>query len=641
GELRARQFGDCRTRGRARAGNQKRRGIAVAGNVGHRRLTLLSGGRGDQRTIGRGEQAGRRLRYHKRKTGDLPVVVHAQNRRADSGLVGNLHVDLSRRDVVDGGADAVDGGGNSGSADGQRQHAGRGGGGRQLRAEYRHQRTGRECLGVGRSVGDGRDRGGLRSAHHEGHGDVDGLRNGIGRLHRDDARVGPPREAGPVDGDVQGSRPGSGKRAHGEPVGAGHYRRGPLRRSPAESERHIGGRAVRRIGDGQRDGLWRHRHAHRRGGGCRQSHAERGGHAGADFANAADGVSLGSQGGGAAQADIALQRSIGGQVGGAEDLLKRWAQIRAAPAEGGDLHQEAAGFLQNEAVGKLARLVGVRVLYYGGRHTAQRHAGGGSAINGILERHGDIARPRSAVQVLAFEMEDAVERNGEVVAGKRDLQDALGGDDDGARAENSQVVDPVDGEGGERGLHVAHFGEHQDVRPVALRCLLVDRIGSDKRNHQGSGGGTNDAHADGAGGGVVRFVAVIDGGDDAIDADRRSGRRGESGRRGGAVSRQIGGPDGGVDRIVMHQEGDCSRGRGAGRAGGAAAHGSGEVHGIAQCRSGRIGGDSGSAGGAVIPLGDQVIGVDGAQAAGQVVSRTGSVTDEALHAIRRAEGAAH
>jgi hypothetical protein len=58
GQLWARQFRSRRSARRARAGDQKRRGVAVAGNVGDRGLALFSSGRGHQRTVRRGEQAG-------------------------------------------------------------------------------------------------------------------------------------------------------------------------------------------------------------------------------------------------------------------------------------------------------------------------------------------------------------------------------------------------------------------------------------------------------------------------------------------------------------------------------------------------------------------------------------------------------
>src|ERR1039457_4964789 len=215
GQLRAWQFGGGGARGRARAGNQERGGVAIAGDVGGRGLALPGGGRWSERSIGGGEQAGGRGRHREGEARHLPVVVHAQYRQAASGLIGNLHVDLSGGHVTERGADAVDGGRNSGEAERQRQHAGGGGGGRQLRAEHRHQRAGRECLGVRRSVGDGRDDGGLRRAHDKGDGDVDGLRNGVVGLHGDQPRVGAAREAGGVYGDVQGSGAGSGKRADG------------------------------------------------------------------------------------------------------------------------------------------------------------------------------------------------------------------------------------------------------------------------------------------------------------------------------------------------------------------------------------------------------------------------------------------
>src|ERR1039458_10159985 len=89
---------------------------------------------------------------------------------------------------------------------------------------------------------------------------------------------------------------------------------------------------------------------------------------------------------------------------------------------------------------------------------------------------------------------------------------------------------------------------------------------------------------------------------------------------------------------VLHQEGDGSGGRGPG---GAAAHGGREAHGIVRSGLRWIGGDGGGAGGAGIPLGDQVVGVDGAEAGGQIVSRSGRVTHQALYAVRTEEGATH
>ena len=74
---------------------------------------------------------------------------------------------------------------------------------------------------------------------------------------------------------------------------------------------------------------------------------------------------------------------------------------------------------------------------------AQRHAGGRSGIDGIQERDGDIARPRGAVQVLAFEMEDTIDRNGEVVAGERHGERAFCGNDDRAGAEGARLLTPL------------------------------------------------------------------------------------------------------------------------------------------------------------------------------------------------------
>ena len=204
-------------------------------------------------------------------------------------------------------------------------------------------------------------------------------------------------------------------------------------RIAGESERDIGGRAAEGVGDAEGDGLGRYGHGDGRGGGRGHGHAERGGDGVAEFdADSADGVGLGSEGGGAAQADIALQRSIGSEVGGAEDLLDLRTDIGGALAEGGDLHEETAGLLQDQAVRELAAWVGLRVLEHGGGRALQRHAGGCSGIDGIDEGDGDILRPLGAVQIFTFEMEDAIEGNGEVVAGEPDGECAFGGDDDGA-----------------------------------------------------------------------------------------------------------------------------------------------------------------------------------------------------------------
>src|SRR5450759_656668 len=123
GQLRARQFGGRGTGGRARAGDQERGGVAIAGDEGDRGLALPGGG-GDEEAIGCGEQAGGGGRHGEGEARDLAVVVYSQNRQADSVLIGNLHVELSGRHVVERGADAVDGGGNSGDIQRQRQRAG-------------------------------------------------------------------------------------------------------------------------------------------------------------------------------------------------------------------------------------------------------------------------------------------------------------------------------------------------------------------------------------------------------------------------------------------------------------------------------------------------------------------------------------
>ena len=101
-------------------------------------------------------------------------------------------------------------------------------------------------------------------------------------------------------------------------------------------------------------------------------------------------------------------------MSGAKDLLNGRAQIRGALLQSSDPHQETAGFLQDEAVGELAGWVGLRVLQHGGGRAGERHAGGGARVDGTYERDGDIARPGGAGQVLAFEMEDAVQGDGEV-----------------------------------------------------------------------------------------------------------------------------------------------------------------------------------------------------------------------------------
>src|SRR5450759_3516915 len=238
-------------------------------------------------------------------------------------------------------------------------------------------------------------------------------------------------------------------------------------------------------------------------------------------------------------------------------------------------------------------------------------------------------------------MENAIERNGEAVAGEGNREGTFRGDDDGAGAEDRQVVRAVDGECRERGLHAGLLGEHQIVRPIAGGRLLEHRVGGDVRDDQGAGGGTVHADRDGGGGGVVQLIAVVDGGDGASTADHRRGRYHDGRGGSGAIGGQIGGADDGVHH-VLRQKGDGAGGRRAGRSrGAAAAHGGGEAHGVVQPRIGWIGGDGGGAGGARIPLGDQVVGVDGTEAGGPIVSRTGAVTDEALHAVRSAEGAAY
>src|ERR1019366_4045722 len=113
--LRARQFGGGGARGRAGAGNQERGGVAIAGGVGGRGLALPGGGRWSEGAIGGGEPAGGRGRDLEGEARHLPVVVHAQNRQAASGLIGNLHVDLAGGHVIERGADPVDGGGYSGA----------------------------------------------------------------------------------------------------------------------------------------------------------------------------------------------------------------------------------------------------------------------------------------------------------------------------------------------------------------------------------------------------------------------------------------------------------------------------------------------------------------------------------------------
>src|ERR1035437_5499570 len=105
GQLRARQVGRGGAGGRTRSGDQERGGIAVAGDEGDRGLALPGGGRWRERTIGSGEQAGGGGRRSEGEARDLAVVVDTQNRQADSGLIGNLHVDLSGRHVVERGAD--------------------------------------------------------------------------------------------------------------------------------------------------------------------------------------------------------------------------------------------------------------------------------------------------------------------------------------------------------------------------------------------------------------------------------------------------------------------------------------------------------------------------------------------------------
>jgi len=114
---------------------------------------------------------------------------------------------------------------------------------------------GAKCLGVGRAVGDGRDGGGLGSAHHEGDGDVEGLRNGVAGLHGDQAQVGAARKAGGVHGDPQGSGAGSGKRADGEPGGARHHGCGPLGGAAGEGKGHISGGAAEASATPQGNGL--------------------------------------------------------------------------------------------------------------------------------------------------------------------------------------------------------------------------------------------------------------------------------------------------------------------------------------------------------------------------------------------------
>src|ERR1017187_7972504 len=108
-------------------------------------------------------------------------------------------------------------------------------------------------------------------------------------------------------------------------------------------------------------------------------------------------------------------------------------------------------------------------------------------------------------------------------------------------------------------------------------------------------------------------------------------------RRTASVGPACGGAGAGVPH-VLHEEG---AGSGAPGPGGVAAHGGRAARGIVWSGLRWIGGDGGGAGGAGIPLGDQVVGVDGAEAGGQIVSRSGRVTHQALYAVRTAEGATH
>src|SRR5450759_4363098 len=179
-------------------------------------------------------------------------------------------------------------------------------------------------------------------------------------------------------------------------------------------------------------------------------------------------------------------------------------------------------------------------------------------------------------------MENAIERNGEAVAGEGNRECTFRGDDDGTGAEDAQVVLAVDGECRERGLHAGLLGEHQIVRPIAGGRLLEHRVGGDVGDHQGAGGGTVHTYCDGGGGGVVQLIAVVDRGNGAIAADYRRGRHHEGGGGGGAIGRQIGGADDGLHH-VLRQKGDGSGGRGAGRSrGAAAADGGGKAHGVVQ-----------------------------------------------------------
>ena len=156
----------------------------------------------------------------------------------------------------------------------------------------------------------------------------------------------------------------------------------------------------------------------------------------------------------------------------------------AALAEGGDLHEETAGLVEDQTVRKLAAWVGLGVLEHGGGRALQRDAGGRAGIDGIHEGDGDILRPLGAVQIFTFEMEDAIEGNDEVVAGELDGERAFCGKDDGAGSEGAEVVHAVDGEDGEGGLHAGFLVEYEVVRPIAGGGLFVYRVGGDVGDDQ-------------------------------------------------------------------------------------------------------------------------------------------------------------
>ena len=91
--------------------------VAIAGDVDG---CEGSGFRGD----GGVNDAGRGGGHVEKIASDLAVVIDAEGGGSGAGFVGNLQIDLGRRDVEQRGGPAVDGGGNSGEGCGEREIGG-------------------------------------------------------------------------------------------------------------------------------------------------------------------------------------------------------------------------------------------------------------------------------------------------------------------------------------------------------------------------------------------------------------------------------------------------------------------------------------------------------------------------------------